>query len=360
MMIYIPLLLTVVGVVTALFIWALVGARRRARVILDAPLCKAEDLPKGFAKMRGRIQAVDEDDLLESPMTRTLCVYYKLKVEELRNAGRSTYWATIVTDVKDVRAIVSDRTGEAHIDLYEAKLLPMPTESVRCGGLFGASPPSFEERLQRRYGFSVMGLLFHKTMRYTETVIDDGLTVVVAGEVKWTKDGEPRFRKSEVLPVTVARSESELESHFRRSFYGWLAASILVPLALLIIGGFIGVAIDNAEDEGNHHQPNFQQPNFQQPNFQQPVRPIGVPDPIDTKLDDLRAWDRATRIRAAQDLAAMPVNNFRRHEVALALNPLIEDADADVRDAGLEAVAQWGTLQVRQRRLSSQGIPRPG
>ncbi len=254
LMIYIPILVTVVGVVTALFIWGLVGARRRARLILDAPLCKAEDLPNGFAKMRGRIEAVDEDDVLESPMTRTLCVYYKLKVEELRNAGRTTYWATIVTDVKDVRAVVSDKTGEARIDLYEAKLLPMPTESVRCGGLFGASPPPFEERLQRRYGFSVMGLIFHKTMRYTETVIDEGLTVVVVGEVKWSKDGVARFRKSDVLPVTVARSESELDSHFRGRVYGWWAGAILVPLVLLIVGRFIGVAIDES-DEPVHQPP---------------------------------------------------------------------------------------------------------
>jgi hypothetical protein len=342
LMIYIPILLTVVGVVTALFIWGLVRARRRSRLILDAPLCKAEDLPNGFAKMRGRIEAVDEDDVLESPMTRTLCVYYKFKVEELRSAGRSTYWATIVTDIKDVRAVVADKTGDARIELYEAKMLPMPTETVSCGGLFGASPPSFEGRLQRRYGFSVMGLLFHKTMRYTETVIDEGLSVVVAGEVKWNKDGQPRFRKSEVLPVMIARSESELDSHFRGRVYGWLAAAILVPLALLIVGFFIGMAIDDSEGPPNHPAPNFQQ---------QPFIPPVQRNTLDDKLIDLRGWDPATRIRAANDLTAMPIDFVRRHEVANALNPLIEDTDTRVRDAGMQAAAKWGTLQDNEASL---------
>ncbi len=41
----------------------------------------------------------------------------------------------------------------------------------------------------------------------------------------------------------------------------------------------------------------------------------------------------------------MPVDNLRQQDVALALNPLIEGSDPGVRDAGMAAIQQWGTLQ---------------
>jgi hypothetical protein len=335
-------LLAIVGVITALLIWATVRSRRRARLVTTAPLCKAEDLANGFAKMRGRIEAVDDEELLESPMTRTLCVYYKLQVEEFRRVSWWGYWRTVLTDVKEITASVVDSTGEAGVDLQLAKLLSMPAETVRGGGTFGGSAPSFEGRLQRRYGFSVKRFFFRKSMRYTETVIEEGLKVVVAGEVKCIGNGAPCFRNTGAFPVTVARSDSQLDSHYNGRSYVRLAAVIFVSPILLSMAIFCGLA----SAEGQRNRLNEQQANLPQPGEAGEDEPV---DPaIDPKLVDLRTLNKARRIRAAKDLAKIPVDEDRRHEVAQALNPLLIDNDSGVRDAALEAVELWGTRKENE------------
>src|SRR6202011_5749023 len=94
-------ILLIGGAITALLVYLTIRFRNRLKLIEAAPLCTADQLRTGLAKMRGKIiSLVDEDDMLISPLTQTLCVYYRFVVEEQRtrtvSTGRGvrteTYW----------------------------------------------------------------------------------------------------------------------------------------------------------------------------------------------------------------------------------------------------------------------------
>jgi hypothetical protein len=338
------LYLAILVIIPALLIFACVRARRRSRLIRNAPLCTAEDLPLNrLVKMRGRIQAVDGAELLESPMSRTPCLYYKFEVQARRRRGRTTYWVTIVKDINQVPYRLVDETGNADIDLALANLVSMPTHSAQTGGLLSTQTLPFEKRVRRRYG--IIGPS-SAPLIYRETLIEDGMDIMVAGEVKTTEEGELCFRKSALLPVTIAHNEVELESHYRGNFYSWLAACFYVPFALLLVGALIGVPFVKAYIAATSP------PQVNNPEPKPPVEVKKTNPVLDRKLADLSSRDRLIRIRAAKDLAAMPVDEDHRHEVAQALNPLLDGTDPGQRDAGLEAVEQWGTRQDNGGRLS--------
>src|SRR6478672_11960108 len=99
---------------TGVLTFFMIKARNRIKLIEAAPLCKADRLITGLAKLRGKIVALDQEDLLTSPMSRTACVYFRFLVEEQRSRtvtsyqnGRNVtrterYWHTVVDDVQAV------------------------------------------------------------------------------------------------------------------------------------------------------------------------------------------------------------------------------------------------------------------
>ena len=68
-----------------------IRARNRLKLIEAAPLCKADQLITGLAKMRGKIVALDEEDLLTSPMTKTVCVFFRFLIQEERTRTVTSY-----------------------------------------------------------------------------------------------------------------------------------------------------------------------------------------------------------------------------------------------------------------------------
>jgi hypothetical protein len=76
-------------------------------------------------------------------------------------------------------------------------------------------------------------------------------------------------------------------------------------------------------------------------------------DQITQKLNQMKdTKDAAARARAGYDLAGIPVKPERRDEVAQALNGLLEDANANVRLAGIRAAKTWGTKRHNEAALN--------
>jgi hypothetical protein len=240
-----------------------VKMRNRVRLIVAAPLCKCDQLVTGLAKMRGTIVALDEEDLLVSPMTRTRCVFYKFVIEEQRTRtvterqGNRTvrrtehYWHPIITDVQAVPTAVKDKTGEALVDLKEAELT-LAAMQARSGS-FKSVPADLERSLQKRYGVSSKGLIFNKSMRYTEAVIEPGARVFVVGDCKVRKNGSACFCKGDHPLLITDKNEDELVGHYKTRFYGYTGASVAVPTIFVGIAGFVGFTM--AKHEAPHPQP---------------------------------------------------------------------------------------------------------
>lgn len=263
----IPGVIFLVGAgITAALIVGFVKARNRMKLIEAAPMCKAEELITGMAKMRGKIMAIDEDDLLVSPLTQTTCVYYKFVVEEQRtrtvrsgNTVRTeTYWHPVITDIQAVPSTVRDKTGDAVVDLKEAEIVLSQGQQLRSG-TFNNAPAGLERRLNKLYGFSSKGLIFNKALRYSEMVIEEGVKVFVVGEVKVRKNGTASFLKGDHPLLVTDKNEEELISHYKKRFIGFMIGAILVPVLFLGIAGFVGYMIYSHEKPNNpprNNQPN--------------------------------------------------------------------------------------------------------
>jgi hypothetical protein len=234
-------------------IYGVVRARNRLKLIEGAPLCKADELITGLAKMRGKIVALDEEDLLTSPMSRTVCVYYRFLVEEQRTRTVSSfqngrhvtrtenYWHTVVDDVQAVPTAVQDKSGEALVDLREAELTLQAMQAH--SGTFNGLPANMERMLQKRYGVSGKGLIFNKSMRYTETVVEQDAKVFVVGDCKVRKNGTPGFYKGQNPLLVTDKNEEELLGHYKRRFTWFVVGAIAIPLVLFAIAGFVGFMI---------------------------------------------------------------------------------------------------------------------
>ena len=229
---------------------ALVRARHRIKFIEAAPECQGGQLIAGLAKMRGEIRAVNGADLLASPMTQAPCVYYKFVVEQERtrndrtdrSMGTETDWQTVLTDEQAVPAAVRDETGDALVDLKGAEVVLSQGQQLKSG-TFNNTPAELEGRLSTRYGFSGKGFIFNKSLRYTEQVIEEGVKVLVVGEVKVHQSGTAVFIKGDHPLLVTDKSEDELVSHYKKEGIAFLIAALLFPLVLLGIAGVAGYLI---------------------------------------------------------------------------------------------------------------------
>jgi hypothetical protein len=235
------------------FVFFALRAHKRLKLIEAAPMCQADQLITGLAKMKGKIVPLDEDDLLTSPMTKTVCVYFRFLVQEERTRtvtsfqnGRNVtrterYWHTVVDDVQAVDAAVKDKTGEALIDLTEAELTLQAMEAT--SGTFNSVPASLERTLQKRYGVSGKGLIFNKNMRYTESVIEPDARVFVVGDCKVKKNGSTSFYKGDNPLLVTDKNEDELVGHYKKRFIGFSIGAVAVPLVLCGVAGVVGFLI---------------------------------------------------------------------------------------------------------------------
>jgi E3 Ubiquitin ligase len=247
----VPAIVSLFGLIFGgVMVFMAIRARNRLKLIEAAPLCKADQLITGLAKMRGKIAALDEDDLLTSPMTKTVCVYFRFLIQEERTRtvtsyqnGRNVtrterYWHTVVDDIQTVPTAVQDKTGDALVDLTAAELTLKAMQAT--SGTFKSVPASLERTLQKRYGVSGKGLIFNKNMRYTESVIEQGAKVFVVGDCKMKKSGTPSFFRGDHPLLVTDKNEEELVGHYKKRFIGFLIAGIAVPILLIAVGCFIG------------------------------------------------------------------------------------------------------------------------
>ena len=228
----------------------LVRARHRIRFIEAARECQGGQLIAGLAKMRGEIRAVNGADLLVSPMTQVPGVYYKFVVEQESTRNDSTDqsmrtetdWHTVITDEQAVPAAVRDETGDALVDLKGAEVVLSQGQQLKSG-TFNNMPAELEGRLNTLYGFSSKGFIFNKSLRYTEQVIEEGVKVLVVGEVKVHQSGTAVFIKGDHPLLVTDKSEDELVSHYKKEGIAFLIAALLFPLVLLGIAGVAGYLI---------------------------------------------------------------------------------------------------------------------
>jgi len=246
---------------------------RRAARLAEMRPTRVADLTAGPAKAKARVVARDEP--LTSPMGRQPCVYYRFVVQERQqisggvNYGGGRYgtpatgWVDVVNDVEAVNVWLEDDTGRLDINLYEAEIVGKSAE--KTSSVFEDPPERLKALLRNRYGKSTRGLLFNKTMSFTETVLADGARVVVVGDVKEGRNGLELRRGSVPLIVSDKGRKGLGAPYHRKATYCWIGVAFLLvaTTVLSFIFGSLGamLAQNAASAQQNMSAPPGQQPN---------------------------------------------------------------------------------------------------
>jgi len=137
---------------------------------------------------------------IRAPISGRRCAYYRVVVEEQYETDGHRTWRNIL-DVQDgVDFLVKDETGEALVKTTRVEAVLEKDRSKSSGFLHDATPEL--EAFLKEHGRSSEGLVFNRTLRYREGVVEAGERVAVAGLV--------RRRTEKVRPVLVAPSNGSV------------------------------------------------------------------------------------------------------------------------------------------------------
>ena len=141
--------------------------------------------------------------------------------------------------------------------------------------------------MRERYGKSTKGWLFNRTLRYIETYLRDGDTVLIIGDVKFVKGENPEFYKGEHHLKITDIEESQVGSMYTGKNIGlWVAIVFLGIMMLMICAGggifiFIGGGMGLLMGKGLAQHPAPNQPNQPKAKPNDPPKEVAKPKLID-------------------------------------------------------------------------------
>lgn len=221
-------------------------ADRIHKLMADTETTAIDSLKPGPVEIRGRV--VSTLPPAPSPWSQKPCVFYHFHVEEQRSSTdqhghHSTYWVDYINDRRSDPFHIEDTTGSVEIAPGEGEF-QMNTDFATISGSFNDAPENLRAMLNTRYGRDTQGLIFNKSLRYKESLLENGDEVYVFGEVRQNQ-GRSVIGAGE-MPLIIcengeAGGEAEYSAKARRYkywFIGLLIAGGVVALGVLCIGVF--------------------------------------------------------------------------------------------------------------------------
>jgi hypothetical protein len=158
---------------------------------------------------------------LRSPLQQKDCVHYALEIQEYRRKGKSSRWVTLFEQQVTAPFFLFDETGYVGVDFGTAeKSLGRPT-TFRWSALSEMQQQQLLEHARKTDpGFSDRGLIFKKTLRVKEVVIEVGSPFYAHGTLtKSLSDSEVRpmqgyqffLRKIRALKADPAKARRQLD-----------------------------------------------------------------------------------------------------------------------------------------------------
>ena len=138
----------------------------RARIIAHTPTSRLRSAAQGFTEIEGSGRAVNELPL-NSPLTRTPCLWYDVLVERQEGSGKNRRWVTVDRNRSDALLLIEDDTGEAYVDPDHARVVEHRKKRWR-------------ERGSRAWHMG-MSSGANEDYRYTERVLLPGFPLYVLG-----------------------------------------------------------------------------------------------------------------------------------------------------------------------------------
>lgn len=388
-----PVFFLILGLgISGLLAYFAIRAQRRVAALTETPFSKVGRLgrgPRQLCKVRGRVFA--QEELIRSPLGRRDCVYYRFVVQEQRTHhsqhGAHTTWVNVVDDKQSIAVHVEDDTGAVSVPLDEAEVV-LKSAQAQKSGMFDDPPERLRRLLAERYSRSTKGLLFNKTMRYTESVLEDGANVIVVGEAAKDRDGMVFHKNEQVGLIVSDKSDEQITGHYgRKAVWLWVgsAAALFVSLVFTACTGFMAlrwhstvdrvqetvsnvrasvpVAQDAPQPQPAAHplpaRPPVVRPKDEPPLPKVPTRggPRG-PESFDQAIEWLRRG-QPFNLFACDSLAKAKIYPTRQAEIARELEELLNGRDGLAASASIKALVVWATAEQVPSLLKALDSPSP-
>jgi len=235
-------IIIIIGIV--LLILALIPFKRK-RLIENVPTSKIRSIAMGLVEIYGEV-VPEGGNILKSPFSQNDCVYYKYRIDELRQSGKNSHWVTIKKGLDYRNFYLKDETGMVLVDPHDANI-DIPADNVFNSSL-GKDPPYEVKQFLNNENIDFEGRLFgiNKTMRFYEHFIGlkdklyimgtaaDNPFVREASAVKGVEDIIIKKGENEKIFYISDKSENVLLKRLRI-----IVTSLFVFGILLIIFGII-------------------------------------------------------------------------------------------------------------------------
>ena len=164
------------GVGIAGFFWGFQRFRRK-RKIENIPTSTVRALAMGLVELIGKTEKRIQ---LVSPLTQTVCVYYRYAVERYKKSGRSGNWVTIAKGDSCFSSFwLDDGTGKILVFPQGAEVF-MPVDYEFRTGLGKTLPPHLISFMEQ-HNLSHRSLFGTHPLRFREWFIQENETVYVLG-----------------------------------------------------------------------------------------------------------------------------------------------------------------------------------
>jgi hypothetical protein len=227
---------------------------KRKLLIENTPTSKIRSLAMGLVEIYGEVVPA-EREILKSPLTGKDCVYYKYKVEEYRQSGKSGHWATIRSGEDMVRFFLKDDTGMVLVDPNRASV-EIPKDFGWERGFMGKDPPGTVMKFMEQNDLHMKGFLgFNRNMRVSEHYIAPGDRLYImgdAGDNPFVEEGTAKQSTEDVMiqkgPSKIYYISDSAEKDILRklawkTWGGILGGGFLIACCLILIFLYLGLPI---------------------------------------------------------------------------------------------------------------------
>lgn len=161
--------------------WYFGRGERLRRMLRRTPVRRISAVRAG-ERVRVIGTARAQGETLKAPLTGRPCLYYCAEVW----ARRRKSWRMTIRKVRGVPFLVDDGSGVALVNPNRADVLLGTVASNRSGAFDNASPA--EARFLAQHGEQSTGLIFNRSFRYSEAIIEVGERVAVLGAPRHEPD----------------------------------------------------------------------------------------------------------------------------------------------------------------------------
>ena len=103
--------------------WFAFKAWRENRVIADTPTSRVRSAAHGYVQFAGHGVPMPKEEN-RAPLSGIPCAWWRYKIEERRQSGRSRGWTTVQSDTSALPFILDDGTGQCVVDPRGAEVFP--------------------------------------------------------------------------------------------------------------------------------------------------------------------------------------------------------------------------------------------